>query len=261
VPAATARTARAPFGSAGTLRVLRTQARRADGDAPAARARTADPATREPDTAKQAITAAIPRRCPARMRIKGSVFSVLGVFPGATAPAQAFSERRLGAVLARLVVDAAGHLGRTVVLFHPAPGVVMGVPVPLAVPEVGGPPVVGVTQVGGDIGPRPVAGVVTGPRQRCGDPVRFGRTRQVDDGLSQVELGLGQPHELDRPSRRVCHHESQGSARPTSSLARITRRRAMNRASSPPSSMRANQYSAASGSDPRIDLISALTWS
>ena len=42
-----------------------------------------------------------------------------------------------------------------------------------------------------------------------------------------------------------------------SSLARIAIRRAMNRGSSPASSIRATQYTAASGSLPRIDLISA----
>ena len=82
-----------------------------------------------------------------------SAFSVLRIRTGATAPAQTFCERRLGAVIARLVVDPAGHLRRTVVLFHPPAGVVVGVPVPLAVSELGRPSVVGVAQVGGDIGP------------------------------------------------------------------------------------------------------------
>ena len=45
---------------------------------------------------------------------------------------------------------------------------------------------------------------------------------------------------------------------PTSSLAKITIRLATNRASSPASSILANQYTAASGSEPRIDLMKAL---
>ena len=45
---------------------------------------------------------------------------------------------------------------------------------------------------------------------------------------------------------------------PMSSLACTMRRRAMNRASSPASSIRASQKSAASGSEPRIDLMNAL---
>ena len=45
---------------------------------------------------------------------------------------------------------------------------------------------------------------------------------------------------------------------PMSSLAKMTIRRAMKRASSPASSMRASQYTAASGSEPRIDLMNAL---
>ena len=44
---------------------------------------------------------------------------------------------------------------------------------------------------------------------------------------------------------------------PMSSDARMTSRRAMKRASSPASSMRVNQYSPASGSEPRIDLMKA----
>ena len=44
---------------------------------------------------------------------------------------------------------------------------------------------------------------------------------------------------------------------PTSSLARITSRRAMKRASSPAASIRANQYSPASGSEPRMLLMNA----
>ncbi len=100
------------------------------------------------------------------MRIKGSAFSVLGIRRRrATAPAQALSERRLGAVIARLVVDPAGHLRRTVVLFHPAPGVVVGIAVALAVTELGRPVVVGVTEVRGDVGPGALPGVGPGPTQ------------------------------------------------------------------------------------------------
>ena len=49
-----------------------------------------------------------------------------------------------------------------------------------------------------------------------------------------------------------------GSAMPMSSLAKMTIRLAMKRGSSPASSMRASQYTAASGSEPRIDLMNAL---
>ena len=45
---------------------------------------------------------------------------------------------------------------------------------------------------------------------------------------------------------------------PMSSDARITMRRAMNRASSPASSMWASQYKVASGSEPRMLLMKAL---
>ena len=63
----------------------------------------------------------------------------------------------------------------------------------------------------------------------------------MDDGLGQVELRLGQADELDGAGGGVGHDEAIGSAMPTSSEARITSRRAMKRASSPASSMRASQ--------------------
>ena len=49
-----------------------------------------------------------------------------------------------------------------------------------------------------------------------------------------------------------------GSALPTSSLAKITMRRSTNRGSSPASSMRVIQYTAASGSEPRMLLMNTL---
>ena len=48
-----------------------------------------------------------------------------------------------------------------------------------------------------------------------------------------------------------------GFASPISSPANMTRRRAINRTSSPPASIRASQYTAASGSLPRMLLINA----
>ena len=47
----------------------------------------------------------------------------------------------------------------------------------------------------------------------------FGRGGQVDDGLGQVELRLGQPDELDGLRRGVGDESAMGSAMPTSSLA------------------------------------------
>ena len=37
----------------------------------------------------------------------------------------------------------------------------------------------------------------------------FGARGQVDDRLGQVELGLGQAHELDGPGGGVGHHQGQ----------------------------------------------------
>ena len=59
----------------------------------------------------------------------------------------------------------------------------------------------------------------------------------------------------------VASSSAIGSASPMSSLACTINRRAMKRGSSPASSIRASQNSAASGSEPRIDLMNALTTS
>ena len=52
-----------------------------------------------------------------------------------------------------------------------------------------------------------------------------------------------------------------GSALPMSSEAKMSMRRAMNFGSSPPSIIRASQYTAASGSEPRMLLMKALMMS
>ena len=53
------------------------------------------------------------------------------------------------------------------------------------------------------------------------------------------------------------NNKALGLAKPISSEADITNRRAMNAGSSPPSTIRANQYKAPSGSLPRMDLMKA----
>ena len=77
--------------------------------------------------------------------------------------------------------------------------------------------------------------------ERGGHRVGLGGVGEVDDGLGQVELRLGQPDELDGPAAASATRRDCGSAMPTSSLASMTRRRAMKRASSPASSIRASQ--------------------
>ena len=104
---------------------------------------------------------------------------------------------------------------------------------------------------------RPRAGVVasrrcggTGPmtpgarRPRRADApastaLDFGASAQCDHGLGQVSRPPGSPIELRRraAAAAVCRRGRVGQ--PMSSLARITRRRAMNRGSSPASSIRA----------------------
>ena len=64
---------------------------------------------------------------------------------------------------------------------------------------------------------------------------------------------------IDWTLRRAASARSKalGLALPISSLARITKRRAIKSAGSPPTNIRAIQYNAASGSEPRTDFIMA----
>ena len=80
----------------------------------------------------------------------------------------------------------------------------------------------------------------------------------MDRRLGQIELRLGQTDELDRLCRCGRDEQRLRSAIPMSSDAWITMRRAMKRGSSPASSMRASQYTAASASEPRMLLMKAL---
>ena len=94
-----------------------------------------------------------------------------------------------------------------------------------------------------------------------GDAVGFRRGGQVHHGLCEVELRLREADLLHGRRGGGGDGERAGSAIPTSSLAKITIRRAMNRASSPATSIRASQCRAASGSDPRMLLMNALVTS
>ena len=62
---------------------------------------------------------------------------------------------------------------------------------------------------------------------------------------------------LTASKQLVAKSKAFGLALPISSEAKITSLRAMNLTSSPPSIILANQYTAALGSEPRMDLIKA----
>ena len=137
-----------------------------------------------------------------------------------------------------VVVDADQLVGR-ILLRHNTIRVVMGVFVALRIAQRRGARIVAVTQMrrhqpglaGFDVGHRRT--------QRGGHGVRLGRGGQVHGGVRQGQLGFGhadQLHGLRRGDRGL---QRVGSAMPMSSLARITSRRAMNRGSSPATSMRA----------------------
>src|SRR5574344_286711 len=67
----------------------------------------------------------------------------------------------------------------------------------------------------------------------------------------------GNPILLTASKQAFANSKAFGLAKPISSDAEISSLRAINLGSSPPAIIRANQYTAASGSLPRIDLIKA----
>ena len=89
----------------------------------------------------------------------------------------------------------------------------------------------------------------------------FGAQARCTTAWARLSWASGSPTNSTARAAASATTRARGSASPMSSLARMTRRRAMNRASSPDSSIRASQYRPASGSEPRIDLMKALTWS
>src|SRR5205085_4340071 len=122
----------------------------------------------------------------------------------------AFGDLPLGAVLGGLVVRAALDFGGPVGLRHPGAWIVVRILVPLAVAEFSGRVVGGVTQVLGDLAGGPVAHIGLGPTKGEIGPVRLGSGGQIDDGVGQVQLGLGQTHELHGPGRGVGHDQGHG---------------------------------------------------
>ena len=83
----------------------------------------------------------------------------------------------------------------------------MGVPVAVAVSQLSRPPVMGVAEVHRYLADPRRPGVDPGPAQGHGDPIRLGSRGQVHHGLSQVQPGLGQAHELNGPGRSIGHYE------------------------------------------------------
>ena len=72
-------------------------------------------------------------------------------------------------------------------------------------------------------------------------------------------VASGRPRRVRAASAEIAKVSARGSATPMSSLAKMISRRIMKRGSSPASSIRIIQYTLASGSLPRIDLMNALT--
>src|SRR5262249_28185727 len=96
--------------------------------------------------------------------------------------------------------------------------------------------------------------------------VRLGRGGEIDDrgrhrqgapGAVTGRKPSGIPTKWTACIASTAIASARGSATPTSSAAKMIIRRRTNSGSSPPSSMRAIQYTAASGSEPRIDLMNA----
>ena len=86
----------------------------------------------------------------------------------------------------------------------------------------------------------------------------FGATARNVTHCDRISCDSGIPTRSTACQHAIAVCSARGSALPMSSLAKIARRLQMKRGSSPDTSMRASQYTAASGSLPRIDLMSAL---
>ena len=89
----------------------------------------------------------------------------------------------------------------------------------------------------------------------------LGAVARCTTAWARLSCASGRPTLCTAWAAAVATSSACGSAMPTSSLAKITMRRAMNRGSSPATSMRASQCSAASGSLPRMLLMKALVTS
>ena len=89
----------------------------------------------------------------------------------------------------------------------------------------------------------------------------FGAVAMWITAWARLSWTSGRPTYSTAWAAAVATLSAVGSAMPMSSLAKITIRRAMNRASSPATSIRASQCSAASTSEPRMLLMNALVTS
>ena len=112
--------------------------------------------------------------------------------------------------IAGLVVDVVGNDGWAVLLSNEAIRVVVGVVVALPVSDRGRTPVVGITQVSGNIPPGGLAHIALRSTQGNGHPVRLRGAGQMHHSLGQVQLRFGQAHEFDSPSSGVGHHQRHG---------------------------------------------------
>ena len=98
---------------------------------------------------------------------------------------------------------------------------------------------------------------------RCASPrasvaeLLFGAVAIYSVACASVSSASGRPMKSQAWCAATASGRACGSASPTSSLARITSRRAMKRGASPPANIFASQYIAASGSLPRQLLMNA----
>ena len=170
-------------------------------------------------------------------------------------------QHRLVPAVARLVVPVPGQLVGPVLLVDEGVGSIVGVDVPLAVADGGRTPVVGIAQVAGHVPPGPSRTSRWASPRATVTRFDFGEQARCTTAWARLSWASGSPTNSTARAAASATTRASGSASPMSSLARMTSRRAMKRASSPDSSIRANQYRPASGSEPRTDLMKALTWS
>ncbi len=132
----------------------------------------------------------------------------------------------------------------------------MGVAVARAIAEGGSIPI-GIAQMPGHVLFLRIAHGFEGIKEAQNAVALFG-ARQVQRSLGQGVQALGQPHPFEGRGTGFHHNDGLRVGQADVFPAAISIRRKMKRGFSPASTMRASQNIAASGSEPRSDLMKAL---
>lgn len=142
-------------------------------------------------------------------------------------------------VTAGNVIARSHQLIRQILLLHPASGEIVRILVIYAMSQLGGTGIMRITQVVGHAAAVTAAHICTRFGNAHIGSVALRCVGDIAHCLRQRYLCLRPADKIGSLSRSVGYHQCLRSARPTSSAAQITTRRATKRTSSPPSIMRA----------------------